>query len=659
MVGVKTKPLGTITKYYPFIDDETRDVIDSVMDEAENYRDFAVRLVEKVVSEELTPSLVYLAAEHAGGIHVHDAMEKLSEKYEALDIIRPRILWSQYDSGRIRNITPILDAIDKVLTEHTDDWLAVEMLGFKARIALESVQTQDQFPDISEKAEKLLKSRNEFRCFSPFIYWVRSSAVYEEQFPGGFEEALKFANMAFRIASEFNDDLHQATALIMMASVYKNFDATKAIEHVDKAIGIFEKLDARVRIGAAHNDLGLISVILGEVDQAIECFSHSIEIGESEGSIFGVVSFNLARVYVSTGRGKEALETMEKSFDSMKEYALAHFLMAEALILLDRTNEAAEYLDSGLELAIKSDHTRNTVWYYSTRGMLEKANGDIKAAVRSYRRALSISDELPEIIPKLQVLIRLIEAEMIAFFTTNAHQHIESAQLLLSRLEQLANEQNLYGVSVTVAILKADIDKAEGRKDTARERLTSALELCQSSAMKSLRSQVEESLELLDVDESTSEIAERFSSRITSMTVPAIQTREVPFTVLGCIMMLREVGIEVYSKYVDKRLAADPSLVAGLLSAMSTFVQELREGARGELQSIVHQDIAVLLEHGKHVTCALLTDKDTFNARSLQVRFLEQFEEDFSNVLVGFDGRVSDFRAAEEIFELVFKEKLV
>ena len=117
-----------------------------------------------------------------------------------------------------------------------------------------------------------------------------------------------------------------------------------------------------------------------------------------------------------------------------------------------------------------------------------------------------------------------------------------------------------------------------------------------------------------------------------------------------------EGGIEIYSKYLSDRIASDPSMVAGLISAVSTFTAELKRGSQGELQSIVHQDIALLLEHGEYVTCALLSNKDTYDARALQRRYIEEFEEKYSSSLAQFDGRLATFRDADGLFDEIFNK---
>jgi len=90
------EPLGTITKYYAFIDEETQKILDSVMKETKNYRDFVVRLGERVVNEELSPMLAYFAVRHAKALNIFDVIDKINEFYGDIDIISPWVLASYY-----------------------------------------------------------------------------------------------------------------------------------------------------------------------------------------------------------------------------------------------------------------------------------------------------------------------------------------------------------------------------------------------------------------------------------------------------------------------------------------------------------------------------------------------------------------------------------
>jgi len=171
-----------------------------------------------------------------------------------------------------------------------------------------------------------------------------------------------------------------------------------------------------------------------------------------------------------------------------------------------------------------------------------------------------------------------------------------------------------------------------------------------------VRGKVESSIENLDDEEPVVDIVERFSNHLKNTTIPTTQIKEIPYTILGCIVMLRDGGLEIYSRYIGEEILGDPSMIAGLVSAVSTFASGLKEDSRGELQSIVHQDIAVLLEHGKNVSCALLSDKDTYKARIQQRKFIEQFEDTFSDKLSKFDGGISAFKIADEFFSTIFTE---
>jgi len=59
------KPMGTITKYYPFIDEETKDILDALMDESSSYYDFVQRLCEFTLNNEVPVNLAYLATVQA------------------------------------------------------------------------------------------------------------------------------------------------------------------------------------------------------------------------------------------------------------------------------------------------------------------------------------------------------------------------------------------------------------------------------------------------------------------------------------------------------------------------------------------------------------------------------------------------------------------
>jgi hypothetical protein len=59
------KPIGTITCYFPFIDEDTKNVLESTMLEASDYYDFVHRLCDLVLNTDSPIMVVYFAIHHS------------------------------------------------------------------------------------------------------------------------------------------------------------------------------------------------------------------------------------------------------------------------------------------------------------------------------------------------------------------------------------------------------------------------------------------------------------------------------------------------------------------------------------------------------------------------------------------------------------------
>ncbi len=652
------KPIGTITKFYPFMDDETREFTEETMRAAENYRDFAILFGRKVVSQESSRWLVYFAARFALVFDLFDVSDKLGEQYLYYDIIRPWILVSHFKRGDMKVVPELLEVIDNVLAGDPEDWLSLDMQLLRIEVlgpytSAKPADRRDLLVALN-KAEKVSTSRLELEAFTCEIQLARADILYSL---GEHEKALEQAKMALEESKECDDQFIEAWILGWMAGILKNTDAKRAIELAGLSERIHSILGNLGGIASILNTLGLTYTILGETSEAIGCFRSAIKIRNSLGSDHSTISINLSRIYLRVGRAKEALKTIEDVIEKLRGHsAWAHLIMSQALSLIGRFDEAAEHLEIGSELAFRSGRESLLALQCTARGVFERETGDMESALHNFRQALQISEQQPFLIHTIPALIRLAELEVQVFSETNDRDHIETAQLLLSRLEQLAREQELQAVLVDVFVLKANLRKLEGQEETAHEILKKALEYCKSPELKPMIAGVEVSISHTRKEESRAEMTERFSEHIHSMAVPAVQAREIPFTILGCIMILSTPGLEIFSRFIDTTLIQNPAKVADLISAVSSFTRTLRKDLRGELQSIIHHEIAVLLEYSEHLTCALLSDKDTYDARVLQRRFLEQFEEEFSDHLAEFEGDVQVFSSADQIFERILSE---
>ncbi|NVM30750.1 MAG: tetratricopeptide repeat protein [Candidatus Helarchaeota archaeon] len=102
----------------------------------------------------------------------------------------------------------------------------------------------------------------------------------------------------------------------------------------------------------------------------------------------------------------------------------------------------------------------------------------------------------------------------------------------------------------------------------------------------------------------------------------------------------------------EKSISA--SLVTGGLEGISHMIQELTK-KETKLRILEQEDITILLEQGKNVTCALITEENLATLRTKLKQFVGEFEENFQTELEKFDGNINIFsdvsKFVQEIFE--------
>ncbi|UCE10663.1 MAG: tetratricopeptide repeat protein [Candidatus Thorarchaeota archaeon] len=657
-------PIGTITKYYPFLEPEVRDIIDYVTREADDYREFVSLLGERVNIGKTRPVLAYLAVKHAMNTQQFDIVDGIAETHGDFAIVRPLIHMSSCLRGDREALGETLRAADKAILTGTDDWLTMEMHNIKLFAIAELANAHLKVPTIINEARRHLSNRDVLESLAFWVYWARGTALRTS---GEHNDAVKAFQAALKIARSQEDPNEAAYALKDMAGVVKFSDLARALELYLEAADEFKALGNIWGSAAVLNSIGMLFTSISQYDDALECFSESIRLNESIRLIPTVPLLNLSWLYSDIGDGESAVEFARMGLNSSRVshgdgsvvYSHANLAMAYALAVNDQFEEASRFLDTGLEAVVKVGSELDLMRYFLVRGLVEREKGDLEDAAHAFQRVLRSSERFGSPRYVITSLLRLAEIEISNYIEDSEPDHIKSATLYLSRIEQIAEEQNYPSVFVEVTMLKAELQRAKGLYEEARDTLREAVKICKSSGMDSLCSKVEARLARLDVDVGKPEIATEFVNLARDVVVPSKKTQEVLFKVLGCLVIFREGGFEVYARYSDDKLSSDPSLVSALISAVASFTQELREDAVGELHSIIHHDIAVLLEHGEYVTCALLADKDTYDARVLLRRFLERFEEDYGDDLLSFDGTLAPFRTADKIYELFLEDRQI
>lgn len=122
------KSMGTITKYYPFIDEETKTILDSLMKDSSSYYDFVQGLCHVVLESDVPTNLAYIAAVQVWWCRLEDEIGLINQKFKDVPQIVP---WGNIhvslERDQIRFHDAIVKAIGHLVEEETDDWILTEL----------------------------------------------------------------------------------------------------------------------------------------------------------------------------------------------------------------------------------------------------------------------------------------------------------------------------------------------------------------------------------------------------------------------------------------------------------------------------------------------------------------------------------------------------
>jgi tetratricopeptide (TPR) repeat protein len=136
----------------------------------------------------------------------------------------------------------------------------------------------------------------------------------------------------------------------------------------------------------AHNDLGIVLVSLGRVQEATEHYEQVLQINPRNAAAHN----NLGLALVSLGRVQEAIAHYEQALQIKPDYAEAHYNLGIALAQTGKIEEAVAHYEQALR--IKPDHAEA---HYNLGVALAQA-GRVGEAIRHLEQALRIKPDYAE-----------------------------------------------------------------------------------------------------------------------------------------------------------------------------------------------------------------------------------------------------------------------
>lgn len=487
------EPLGTITKYYPFIEEETKTILDSLMKESSSYFDFVNRLCDTVLENEVPVNLSYLAAVHSWWCRLEDKKGLIQEKYKDVPCIRP---WgyahNSYQRDQILYHDEVVEGIDKTLQSSIEDWMETELHLLHAFYHWPGGVIPDLLEPV-EKAKTLIDSNPLINCFSPLVYAFEAMVKAREVC---LEESIDLIERGREIAETYDDSPFIYVNILEHATFLRNSGVQESIALFEELYQLAQDLEVPYFLGETLHDSALVFETAGEYDLALSSHAEKMKVYglEDTPDIFP------ARIYATMGDGEKAIASINAYFDFYEtvETPIFYLWKAWALALVDNFEEAERTLEIAYSMIIKTGVERALGNYYHFTGVVELRRGNLLEAIDLFEKAWEIAERNPAGTNQNRALLDLARAEILLSSQSKDNAKIVTPGRWLCKLETYADKQELPGIKMQAALLKSEFYQNHGQFIDAQAVLRDALDITDSPGVTTLRNKITAKIQQLE-----------------------------------------------------------------------------------------------------------------------------------------------------------------
>lgn len=484
------EPFGTITKYYPFIDEESKSILDSLMEESTSYYDFVNRLCDVVLENEVTVNLSYLAAVHSWWCRLEDKKNLLQEKYKDVPCVKP---WgyahNSIQRDQILYHDVVVEGIDKTLQSSVEDWMETELHLLHAFYHWPLGVIPD-FLEPIEKAKALIDSNPALNCFGPLVHAFEAMVCSRE---GLSEESIELVERGREIAETYDDSLFIYMNILEHATFLRYPGVRDSIALFEELYELAQDLEVPYFLGETLHDSALVFESAGEYDLALSGHIEKMKVYglEDTPDIFP------ARIYATLGDGEKALAFINAYFEYYETVETPIFFLwkAWALALVDNLEEAERTLEIAHSMIIKSGAERTLGNYYHITGVVELRRGKLVDALDLFEKAWDIAERIPDGTYQNRVLLDLARAEILLSSKSKDSTKIPAPGRWLCKLDAYAEGYELPGIRMQAALLKSEFYQNHGQLKDAHAFLVDSLTISDSLGVATLRKRIKNRIE--------------------------------------------------------------------------------------------------------------------------------------------------------------------
>ena len=448
------RPIGTITQYFPFIDEDTKTVLERVMKEAEDYYDFVLKLCDLVLNNDSPELVVFFAIRHATMAFEFKTINKIREKYNHHQLLGPFFYYASMYHDDYEDSKKAQEFADEVLASNPEEWIQLELNLLKFEVDMRNYPETMYKTSNLDKVYELMNSNPIFGFYESMIFndlEVRASV------DGDSDERMRCLRKALDVAEKFDDVVAIAGAEIRIANIIMNYDRTEAkhlfrqsLTLVDSLLGIPNYYANIVYF------LAILDAIRGDFDSAIKLCLEAVTVRERAGLSSANPSYFLSTFYNIIGDPESALEWGQMAEDQFRINPVtmnrARLNQVWSLALLGRISEAQLLLDDIQKEVIHSGAESQLAWLHFATGILEREQGELDLAISSMEQGLKIYEQQGTAL--IMELIFLYQLAITEVLSCNDGDIISPS---LAILEEKAITEDLPGILGQVLLLKANI----------------------------------------------------------------------------------------------------------------------------------------------------------------------------------------------------------
>ncbi|MHA2027233.1 MAG: tetratricopeptide repeat protein [Candidatus Thorarchaeota archaeon] len=480
--AIRMMSLGTITACFPYVDEETRNILQSVMDEAKDYDDFAERLCEKVLKDSVPELLIYFAYFHVYNQGKYNVLSKLMEAQVGSDFTK--LFELMYDARRGGPVewSDFQKAIAAALKVTDNDWIACHVyIAWREAAEFWFPEAETDIGPLEILEPKIMKDE-EFSFFRSSLHKMKANRLSNEN---NIEEAKKWFDSAISLAKKHDDQEKLAILLYEKANMTKNVNFSEALSILEVQREVCERIGYVDGRTLNLHTLGHIAMAKGEYDAAIDYQNVVLRNREALGLPVGAMKCIIAFLYNQKGNGKRALELIIDGKEDLLQSAKVYCLVQEsyALLNLQRDDEASQTLEKVRALSLTGGDEYMLGFTYLVEGLIEKNRHEFESASFTFEQAFRIFERSIGISYTNLALIHLTDVEIETYSYDKMETKTKYSGQWMQRLLKHVEQRELPGIAAQAMLLQAKFNFKQGDIAKSRKMLKKVLKTSEESSM--------------------------------------------------------------------------------------------------------------------------------------------------------------------------------